>query len=615
MRNHPLRRAVVSALLGVVAASGQYFDLSTNGDGSVVYFTTQHARSQSNEPLQGRIYRFVDGRLELFAAREKDMPAPAVPGTLTLSNYYDLRFPSVSSDGGTIAFMGSRLCSGSAACAGVPLQASTIRLPDGGEIEVLGRVTVSPNGRYALREGGSPFVSSGVLNLETGVETETPAIDSAGFARGTRIADDGTLVKADGRIVLYNSGAARALTKSTEEEVSQAVIDAEARTIAYVSRWPTYPETAFTRLRILDIATSESRTLVEGLGEFAEPHISADGARVLFRSTCRFDDSGSVGPPQLFVVETDGSGLVQLTTAAEGVQSAVLSGDGLIAYAVTGLGRLIRIDVESEVETELIPRTVTASSAGLGSTAFAGPSAPGSLASLTGAGLVEEPLPASGFPLPERLGSFRLLLNGQPAPLLSVTPYEVIYQVPSELEGNPPGSAIELRIETSAQDYRSPFQPILVGATLAPALRPSVIPISGEYGSVGGYGFPLSLAADDEYRLVTVANPLSPGDIVHAYATGLGAVEPSVPTGEPAPIDGPVSRAILSFQCGTSWTGVPVLFAGLAPGFVGIYQVSLQIPAGLPRESSVPGVIQVSCRHLDERLYGGSFEFHFPIED
>jgi uncharacterized protein (TIGR03437 family) len=39
--------------------------------------------------------------------------------------------------------------------------------------------------------------------------------------------------------------------------------------------------------------------------------------------------------------------------------------------------------------------------------------------------------------------------------------------------------------------------------------------------------------------------------------------------------------------------GVPasVLFAGLAPGFVGLYQVNIQVPAGVAAGNSIPLVL------------------------
>lgn len=66
--------------------------------------------------------------------------------------------------------------------------------------------------------------------------------------------------------------------------------------------------------------------------------------------------------------------------------------------------------------------------------------------------------------------------------------------------------------------------------------------------------------------------------------TGLGPVSSPVPTGQPAPLNA-LSYAQLALTC--QWNafggGPPaeVLFAGLAPGQVGLYQVNVRVAAGI----------------------------------
>jgi uncharacterized protein (TIGR03437 family) len=75
------------------------------------------------------------------------------------------------------------------------------------------------------------------------------------------------------------------------------------------------------------------------------------------------------------------------------------------------------------------------------------------------------------------------------------------------------------------------------------------------------------------------------------YATGLGATNPSVATGTVSP--GGQGLAVAVVQPTATVGGLPAVvhFAGLTPGFVGLYQVNVQIPAGVTVGSDVPVVI------------------------
>ncbi len=81
---------------------------------------------------------------------------------------------------------------------------------------------------------------------------------------------------------------------------------------------------------------------------------------------------------------------------------------------------------------------------------------------------------------------------------------------------------------------------------------------------------------------MTQSDPGHPGEAVVIQATGFGPVSPAVSTGQKAP-DDPLSYAQFPVSC--SWQSpnldAPVLFAGLAPEFVGLFQINVMLPAGL----------------------------------
>ena len=85
--------------------------------------------------------------------------------------------------------------------------------------------------------------------------------------------------------------------------------------------------------------------------------------------------------------------------------------------------------------------------------------------------------------------------------------------------------------------------------------------------------------------LVSATSPAAANEVVVVYATGLGPVGGAMVTGNPA---SSTSLQPTTPQPATATLGnVPatVSFSGLTPGFTGLYQVNLQIPANAPAGS------------------------------
>jgi uncharacterized protein (TIGR03437 family) len=88
-----------------------------------------------------------------------------------------------------------------------------------------------------------------------------------------------------------------------------------------------------------------------------------------------------------------------------------------------------------------------------------------------------------------------------------------------------------------------------------------------------------------DYNLVTPSNPAHPGEVILVYATGFGGVSPAVPSGVsatgPAPVVEPCGDIVAVAPTGPASLG-SILYTGLAPGFVGLYQLNIQLAATLP---------------------------------
>ncbi len=173
---------------------------------------------------------------------------------------------------------------------------------------------------------------------------------------------------------------------------------------------------------------------------------------------------------------------------------------------------------------------------------------------------------AESLPLPTTLDGVQVLLDGEAAPLYSLANTQGMeqasFQAPFELAG---------RRSVSVTVRRSGFFEAQSDVRLFDA-RPGV------FSTPGGEAIVIHHLSN---RLVTQSEPLQSGEFAYLYATGLGPVENTPPTGAPGPVD---PLAIVLTQPGVTIGGAPcrVLFAGLAPGFAGVYQINIQIPEAAP---------------------------------
>ncbi len=79
------------------------------------------------------------------------------------------------------------------------------------------------------------------------------------------------------------------------------------------------------------------------------------------------------------------------------------------------------------------------------------------------------------------------------------------------------------------------------------------------------------------YSVTTLA--AKPGDVLSLWGTGFGPTTPPVAAGIPVPADKIYNASPVTVTIGT--TNVQVYGAALAPGFAGLYQVNIQVPATL----------------------------------
>ena len=232
------------------------------------------------------------------------------------------------------------------------------------------------------------------------------------------------------------------------------------------------------------------------------------------------------------------------------VAKAVISGDGTVVYAVTDLGRLLKISFDGGSEIEVIGETPYLAAPPYSLT-------PGLGATLNGSGLshsvVEGRPPFEPF-----LGRLTMWIGERKVPVFQVAPNSVRFLVPWDVAG-------KVRIVAEVHGRNTPFDFPQVETFVADS-RPRA-----------------GVIARENWER-TYVGPVETGEVIHVVAIGLGPVMPEVPDGLPAPAE-PLAWLSQRLTCSNS----EILFAGLAPGYVErVYQVDLRV-------GPTPGYQQFYC--------------------
>jgi uncharacterized protein (TIGR03437 family) len=217
---------------------------------------------------------------------------------------------------------------------------------------------------------------------------------------------------------------------------------------------------------------------------------------------------------------------------------------------------------------------------------------PGSITSVFGTNLVTGTSGAAGLPLANTLLGTSVQITAPPgsttvnvqAPLYFVSPGQINFQMPWELTG-------QTQALLSVVFNGIPSAPLTIN--LAP-VGPAIFTTNSQGTGQGAIQIAntTTFAAPVGSIPGVDARPATAGDFLTIYCTGLGDVSNRPASGAPAP-GGPLASTVATPTVTIGGMPTTATFSGLSPGFVGLYQVNVQVLAGVAPGNAVPVVITI----------------------
>jgi uncharacterized protein (TIGR03437 family) len=192
---------------------------------------------------------------------------------------------------------------------------------------------------------------------------------------------------------------------------------------------------------------------------------------------------------------------------------------------------------------------------------------PGSIGAIFGGQLAASTTSAAAQPLPTTLAGTQVFLNGVSGiacPLFYVSPGQINFEMPVQATA----STATLTVVSGGL---SSLQFVVNSGAVYPAIFTS-----------NGAGSGPAAALNADYSSNSASNPTPAGGGILLYLTGLGATNPAVATGQAGASSAPLDQTLVTPTVMINGVAANVGFSGLAPTFVGLYQLNVTIPQGTP---------------------------------
>jgi uncharacterized protein (TIGR03437 family) len=207
------------------------------------------------------------------------------------------------------------------------------------------------------------------------------------------------------------------------------------------------------------------------------------------------------------------------------------------------------------------------------------------------------------LPLPRELADIQVLVNDQPAPLYHVFPSQVTFQVPMN---SPTTGAIDVTVIKKS-----------TGQIFGTSAIPMSVASPGIFNSGSGQIRSAAILNQDG-SANGPANRAERGSVIQIFATGQGYVPNAPPDGE-APtgaVPTPEKPRVIIGTCFTDDCNEKeetILYSGLAPGLVGVWQINVRVPQATVPDPQVPvAIFYRSIASQDPTVYRTVFSVKDP---
>ncbi|MBV9770628.1 MAG: hypothetical protein JOZ32_13720 [Bryobacterales bacterium] len=250
--------------------------------------------------------------------------------------------------------------------------------------------------------------------------------------------------------------------------------------------------------------------------------------------------------------------------------SVAVSANG-VYVADTHNDRVLLLSTQASTGSPSIGTGGIVSASGFGDFAAA---APGSFIEIYGSNLAKDTRPwassdFNGVNAPTSLDGTSVTIGGLAAFVDYISPDQVNAQVPSGV-----GTGPQPVIVTTATGSTAPSN-ITINQTEPGLLAPTTFNAGGKQYVVALFGDGLTYVLPPGAISSLTSREAVPGDEIVLYGVGFGPVTPNIPAGQ---MEEASNSLAASFQISIENVPATVKYAGLAPGYVGLYQFNIVVP-------------------------------------